>query len=77
MHKALGARAIKAGVTGFHPHRCRHSAAHRWLAAGGSEGGLQAMAGWSSPAMLARYTRARASERATDEAHKLNVMRDL
>ena len=77
MHKALGARAAKAGVTGFHPHRCRHSAAHRWLAAGGSESGLQAMAGWSSPVMLARYTRARASERATDEAHRLDVMGDL
>ena len=42
-----GARA-KAGVDGFHPHRLRHTAAHRWLAAGGSEGGLQAVAGWSS-----------------------------
>ena len=33
---ALGARAEKAGLDGFHPQRLRHTAAHRWLAAGGS-----------------------------------------
>jgi hypothetical protein len=31
-----------AGIVGFHPHRLRHTAAHRWPAAGGSEGGLMA-----------------------------------
>jgi integrase/recombinase XerD len=73
LYLALGARAKAAGLEGFHPHRLRHTAAHRWLAAGGSEGGLQAIAGWSSPAMLTRYTRARASDRAADEARKLNL----
>ncbi len=37
---------------GFHPHQLRHTAAHRWLAAGGSEGGLMAVAGWTRPDML-------------------------
>lgn len=73
LHKALGYRAKMAGITGFHPHLLRHTAAHRWLAAGGSEGGLMAVAGWSQPDMLMRYTKARASERAAIEARSLNL----
>jgi integrase/recombinase XerD len=34
LHKALGMRARRAGISGFHPHILRHTAAHRWLAAG-------------------------------------------
>jgi integrase/recombinase XerD len=41
LHKSLKLRAELAGINGFHPYRRRHSAAHRWLAAGGSEGGLR------------------------------------
>ena len=37
-----------AGIERFHPHLLRHTAATRWLSAGGSEGGLMAVAGWSS-----------------------------
>ncbi len=70
---ALAGRADTAGVGGFHPHRLRHTAAHRWLEAGGSEGGLMAVAGWSSPDMLQRYTRARASDRAAVEARTLGL----
>jgi site-specific recombinase XerD len=73
LHKALGLRARRAGIPGFQPHILRHTAAHRWLAAGGSEGGLMAVAGWTRPDMLARYTRARASERAAEEARRLNL----
>lgn len=73
LHKVLATRAQRAGITGFHPHLLRHTAAHRWLAAGGSEGGLMAVAGWSQPDMLMRYTRARASERAASEARELNL----
>jgi integrase len=51
----------------------RHTAAHRWLAAGGSEGGLMAVAGWTRPDMLVRYTRAQASARAAEEAQRLNL----
>ncbi len=73
LHKALGGRAERAGIPGFHPHRLRHTAAHRWLAAGGSEGGLMAVAGWTRPDMLLRYSRAQAAERAAAEAARLNL----
>jgi integrase/recombinase XerD len=73
LHKALGERATTAGISGFHPHKMRHTAAHRWLAAGGSEGGLMAVAGWTRPDMLMRYTKAQASARAAEEARGLNL----
>ncbi len=73
LHKSLGTRAVAAGIAGFHPHLLRHTAAHRWLAAGGSEGGLMAVAGWTRPDMLLRYTRAQASSRAAAEARLLNL----
>src|SRR5699024_7976765 len=73
LHKALKTRAEAAGIERFHPHLLRHTAAHRWLAAGGSEGGLMAVAGWSSPDMLARYTGARAEARAAAESAELNL----
>ena len=73
LYRSLRRRAERAGITGFRPHRLRHTAAHRWLAAGGSESGLMAMAGWERPDMLMRYTKARASARAADEARSLNL----
>lgn len=73
LYLTLRARAEAVGIEGFHPHQLRHTAAHRWLSAGGSEGGLMAVAGWSSPAMLTRYTKARATERALAEAAGLNL----
>jgi site-specific recombinase XerD len=73
LYRSLRRRAERAGIAGFRPHRLRHTAAHRWLAAGGSESGLMAMAGWTRVEMLIRYTRAGASERAADEARRLNL----
>lgn len=73
LHKTLRERAGVAGIEGFHPHRMRHTAAHRWLAAGGSESGLMAVAGWTRPDMLMRYTKAQAAARAAEEARKLNL----
>jgi integrase/recombinase XerD len=73
LHQSLGMRAKMAGVAGFHPHRLRHTAAHRWLTKGGSEGGLMAVAGWTRPDMLMRYTKAQASARAAEEAQRLNL----
>jgi len=73
LHKSLKARADAAGIVGFHPHLLRHTAAHRWLAKGGSESGLMAVAGWTRPDMLIRYTRAQASQRAAEEAQRLNL----
>jgi site-specific recombinase XerD len=73
LHKALRGRATKAGIKNFHPHLLRHTAAHRWLAAGGSEQGLMSIAGWETSEMLQRYTRARAADRAVKEARELNL----
>lgn len=73
LSRCLRRRARRAGVQGFRPHRLRHTAAHRWLAAGGSESGLMAIAGWTRTDMLIRYTRARASERAAAEARRLDL----
>lgn len=58
---------------GFHPHVLRHTAASRWLAAGGTEGGLMAVAGWSRRDMIDRYTKATAEQRAADEARGLRL----
>lgn len=72
---ALNRRAEAAGIgrERLHPHMLRRTAASRWLAAGGSEGGLMAMAGWSSRDMLDRYVRATAESRSHDEARRLRL----
>lgn len=71
LHKALKGRADAAGIDRFHPHLMRHTYATRWLAAGGSEGGLMAVAGWARRDMIDRYTAATASERAAAESRGL------
>lgn len=73
LHKTLKWRAELAGLKNFHPHLLRHTAASRWLAAGGSEGGLMAVAGWSTRDMIDRYTKSTAAERAAAEARGLNL----
>jgi site-specific recombinase XerD len=73
LNLALKRRAQAAGIAGFHLHLMRHTAATRWLRAGGSEGGLMAVAGWSTRGMVDRYTGASASERAATEARGLNL----
>lgn len=73
LDKALKARAAAAGIEGFHLHLMRHTAATRWLRAGGSEGGLMAVAGWSTRSMVDRYTGASAAERAANEARGLGL----
>lgn len=63
-------RAKQAGITGVHPHLFRHGFANDWLAAGGTEGDLARLAGWTPGSrMLHRYGAAQAEERAR-EAHK-------
>ena len=71
----LRARAEEAGIAHVHAHQFRHTAAHRWLAAGGTEGDLMKIAGWKNPAMLQRYGRSAAEERAR-EAHKRLALGD-
>ena len=73
LYRALRRRAALAGIPDFHPHLLRHTAATRWLRAGGSEGGLMQMAGWKQRQMLDRYVAATAAERAAAEAKRLKL----
>lgn len=73
LYAALGRRADKAGIEGFHPHRLRHTFAGRWLRRGGSEGGLRKIAGWRSRNMVDRYVEDVAAELAAEEARRLNI----
>jgi site-specific recombinase XerD len=54
----------RAGVEGLHPHRFRHTFAHRFLLEGGNEHDLMQIAGWRAPQMVARYGAAGRQERA-------------
>lgn len=73
MTTALKQRAEDAHITGFHVHRLRHTAAVRWLAAGGSETGLMAQSGWASRKMIDRYVRTAAEELASAEFDRLGL----
>lgn len=70
-------RSRQAGIEGLNPHRFRHTFAHRWLAAGGTEGDLQELAGWRSPQMLARYGASARSERARAAYRRIDVEGEL
>lgn len=69
----LERRARDAGLTGVNAHRFRHTFAHTYLAGGGNEGDLQAIAGWRSPQMLARYGASARTERALANHRKLGL----
>jgi len=73
LNDTLRDRAKTAGIQDFHLHLFRHTAATRWLRAGGSEGGLMSVAGWTNRTMLDRYVGASAAERAATEARGLNL----
>lgn len=54
----------RAGIEGLHPHRFRHTFAHRFLLEGGNEHDLMMLAGWRAPQMVARYGASGRQERA-------------
>jgi site-specific recombinase XerD len=69
----LKRRAAEAGIEGLHPHVFRHSWAHAFRAAGGSEGDLMVLGGWRSRAMLDRYGKSAAADRAAEAYRRLSL----
>lgn len=68
----LRRRCDEAGIPRIHAHQLRHTFAHAWLADGGGERDLMALAGWKSPQMLGRYGASLAAERARDAHRRLS-----
>ncbi|MDX6308450.1 MAG: hypothetical protein QOI06_1496 [Nocardioidaceae bacterium] len=66
IYQMLHRRTVQAGYPrdAVRPHLFRHTCAHEFLVAGGSESDLLALAGWKDRSMLQRYGASMAEERA-------------
>lgn len=65
----LARRSRQADMARVHPHQFRHTFSHEFRDAGGSEGDLMHLAGWTSTTMAHRYGRSAAEARA-QRAHQ-------
>lgn len=64
LRQMIERRGHQAGIGHIHPHQLRHTYAHNYLADGGNEGDLMALAGWRPRQILQRYGASAAAERA-------------
>lgn len=66
IYQMLRRRAEQAGYdpNSIHPHLFRHTAAHEFMANGGQTGDAMQIFGWKDEAMVQRYGRSGAQERA-------------
>lgn len=71
IERMLHRRSAQAGIPAFHPHVLRHTWASQARAAGLSEGDLMVLGGWRSRAMLDRYGKVVAGERAAEAYRRL------
>jgi site-specific recombinase XerD len=69
----LKRRGADAGISDLRPHAFRHTWAHAFRAAGGNAGDLMLLGGWRSRAMLDRYGKAAAADRAADAYRRLSL----
>lgn len=72
LYQLVRRRARTVGFT-IHPHQFRHTFAHEWLLAGGTEGDLMALCGWNDSKMLHRYGKSAAAERARVAHGKFSI----
>lgn len=73
----LRTRCEQAGIERIRPHQLRHTFAHLFLKAGGSESDLMLLAGWSSRQMVQRYGRSAQGERARDSHARYSPLEQL
>lgn len=69
----LRRRCKRASVPHMHPHQLRHTAAHAWADAGGSDQDAMQLFGWTSPEMPRLYGRSAGAERARRAARRASL----